>query len=65
MCPIVIGETVWLQHGLTLEKFYKFIISYKFSGLCVDYSAHIAHAFMMCPGPREERVKDALAKIGK
>jgi len=33
-------------------------------GLCVDYSAHIAHAFMMCPGPREERVKDALAKIG-
>ena len=25
-------------------------------GLCVDYSAHIAHAFMSCTGSRKERV---------
>ena len=25
-------------------------------GLCVDYSAHIAHAFMSCSGSRKERV---------
>ena len=34
------------------------------SGLCVDYSAHIAHAFMSTKGTRNERVKHALADIG-
>jgi len=33
-------------------------------GLCVDYSAHIAHAFMSTQGTRDERVKIALADIG-
>jgi len=33
-------------------------------GLCVDYSAHIAHAFMSTHGTRDERVKKALADIG-
>jgi len=33
-------------------------------GLCVDYSAHIAHAFMSTQGTRDERVKHALADIG-
>merc|ERR1711970_1064361 len=33
-------------------------------GLCVDYSAHIAHAFMSCTGSRKERVQEALADIG-
>jgi len=33
-------------------------------GLCVDYSAHIAHAFMSTQGTRDERVKAALADIG-
>merc|ERR550532_2478680 len=33
-------------------------------GLCVDYSAHIAHAFMSCTGSRKERVREALADIG-
>lgn len=33
-------------------------------GLCVDYSAHIAHAFMSTQGTRDERVKTALAEIG-
>ena len=33
-------------------------------GLCVDYSAHVAHAFMSSTGTREERVKTALADIG-
>merc|ERR1712032_1421282 len=33
-------------------------------GLCVDYSAHVAHAFMSCTGSRKERVREALADIG-
>jgi len=33
-------------------------------GLCVDYSAHIAHAFMSSHGTRDQRVKHALADIG-
>eukprot|EP00092_Neocalanus_flemingeri_P008175 GFUD01008815.1.p1 GENE.GFUD01008815.1~~GFUD01008815.1.p1 ORF type:complete len:989 (+),score=163.46 GFUD01008815.1:223-3189(+) len=33
-------------------------------GLCVDYSAHIAHAFMSTQGTRDERVKAALVDIG-
>merc|ERR1719450_257983 len=33
-------------------------------GLCVDYSAHIAHAFMSSTGTKEERVKKALIEIG-
>merc|ERR1712107_282472 len=33
-------------------------------GLCVDYSAHIAHSFMMNTGTRDVRVKEALRKIG-
>ena len=34
------------------------------SGLCVDYSAHIAHAFMANQGTKNERVKKALTEIG-
>ena len=30
----------------------------------MDYSAHIAHAFMSTQGTRDERVKHALADIG-
>jgi len=33
-------------------------------GLCVDYSAHIAHAFMSANGSRNDRVKAALSNIG-
>ena len=33
-------------------------------GLCVDYSAHVAHAFMSSTGTRCERVNNALAEIG-
>jgi len=33
-------------------------------GLCVDYSAHIAHAFMSSTGSRNERVQAALSDIG-
>jgi len=33
-------------------------------GLCVDYSAHVAHAFMSSTGTRAERVNKALAEIG-
>merc|ERR1712083_881620 len=33
-------------------------------GLCVDYSVHVAHAFLANAGTRDERVKLALTEIG-
>merc|ERR1719422_999314 len=33
-------------------------------GLCVDYSVHVAHAFLSNQGSKNERVKAALADIG-
>ena len=33
-------------------------------GLCVDYSVHIAHAFLTNQGSRNERVRNALTEIG-
>jgi len=33
-------------------------------GLCVDYSAHIAHAFMTASGDRNQRARAALSDIG-
>ena len=33
-------------------------------GLCVDYSAHIAHAFMVAKGSRDNRMKQTLTNIG-
>jgi len=33
-------------------------------GLAVDYSAHVAHAFKECTGPREDRALEAISRIG-
>jgi len=33
-------------------------------GLCVDYSVHVGHAFIVATGNRQEKVEDALIKIG-
>ncbi|KAK4302905.1 hypothetical protein Pmani_025047 [Petrolisthes manimaculis] len=33
-------------------------------GLCVDYAAHVAHAFMIQPGTRDQRARNAVANIG-
>lgn len=33
-------------------------------GLCVDYSAHIAHAYIVSEGTREERAVSSLLKMG-
>jgi len=33
-------------------------------GLCVDYSSHIAHCFLMCAGKRSDRAREALRRIG-
>jgi Niemann-Pick C1 protein len=33
-------------------------------GLCVDYSAHIAHAFIVSQGTREERAVNSLTSMG-
>ncbi|CEM02499.1 unnamed protein product [Vitrella brassicaformis CCMP3155] len=33
-------------------------------GFSVDYSAHLAHAFMLAPGTRDERMQQALSTMG-
>ena len=33
-------------------------------GLCVDYSVHVAHAFMVAPGSRQEKAAGAVESIG-
>jgi len=33
-------------------------------GLCVDYSVHIIHVFMHCPGTKVERITTAITEIG-
>ena len=33
-------------------------------GLCVDYSAHVAHSFAVEKGSRNERMKNTLVKVG-
>merc|ERR1712110_506586 len=33
-------------------------------GLCVDYAVHIAHAYLMSPGSRQERATNAVKLIG-
>ena len=37
---------------------------YLFSGLCVDYSAHICHTFLTISGQRRERSEGTLVNIG-
>merc|ERR1711884_984932 len=33
-------------------------------GLCVDYSVHIGHAFLVAKGTRQERTSEAVISIG-
>ncbi|XP_064106507.1 NPC1-like intracellular cholesterol transporter 1 [Macrobrachium nipponense] len=33
-------------------------------GICVDYSAHVAHAFLNVTGSKKERVQDTIAQVG-
>merc|ERR1711902_407716 len=33
-------------------------------GLCVDYAVHIAHAYLMSPGSRQDRATNAVKLIG-
>ena len=33
-------------------------------GLCVDYSVHIGHAFLVAKGNRQERTSEAVISIG-
>ena len=33
-------------------------------GLCVDYAVHIAHAYLMSPGSRQQRATNAVKLIG-
>merc|ERR1712141_62316 len=49
--------------GLTIDVVSSVIIIISI-GLCVDYSAHIAHAFLSVQGSRTERSITALQNIG-
>ena len=49
--------------GLTIDTTFAVFVTISI-GLCVDYSAHIAHGFMTETGTRGERMKNTMIKIG-
>lgn len=49
--------------GLNVDTLFAIFMTISI-GLCVDYSAHIAHAFMVATGSRDERMKQTLTSMG-
>jgi len=49
--------------GLSIDTLFAIFMTISI-GLCVDYSAHIAHAFMVEEGTRDERMVKTLTNIG-
>jgi len=49
--------------GLSIDTTFAIFVTISI-GLCVDYSAHIAHGFMVEEGSRNERMEHTLVKIG-
>lgn len=49
--------------GLNIDTLFAIFMTISI-GLCVDYSAHIAHAFMVAKGSRNDRMKQTLTCIG-
>ena len=49
--------------GLSIDTLFAIFMTISI-GLCVDYSAHIAHAFMVEEGTRDERMMKTLINIG-
>ena len=49
--------------GLNIDTLFAIFMTISI-GLCVDYSAHIAHAFMVAKGSRDDRMKQTLTCIG-
>ena len=49
--------------GLNIDTLFAIFMTISI-GLCVDYSAHIAHAFMVAKGSRDDRMKQTLTSIG-
>ena len=49
--------------GLTVDTTFAIFVTISI-GLCVDYSAHVAHGFMTETGTRGERMKNTMIKIG-
>ena len=49
--------------GLNVDTLFAIFMTISI-GLCVDYSAHIAHAFMVAKGSRDDRMKQTLTCIG-
>merc|ERR1719238_1371226 len=62
MVDVNILGLMWLW-GLTIDSVA--IINLVLAiGLAVDYSVHVAHAFMQTPGTRQERTDHALLEMG-
>mmetsp|Transcript_16545 Transcript_16545/g.39729 ORF Transcript_16545/g.39729 Transcript_16545/m.39729 type:complete len:239 (+) Transcript_16545:1722-2438(+) len=56
-----IGYMTWWDVPLDSISMINLVLSIGFS---VDYSAHLAHAFMLAPGTRDERMQQALSTMG-
>ena len=60
----IIDTAGFLQFwGLFLDQDFAIFLTISI-GLCVDYSAHIAHSFMVCQGSRDQRMAKTLVDIG-
>ena len=49
--------------GLTIDTIFAIFMTISI-GLCVDYSAHIAHGFMVEEGTREQRMRRTMVNVG-
>ena len=49
--------------GLNIDPLFAIFMTISI-GLCVDYSAHIAHAFMVSTGSRDDRMRQTLTGMG-
>ena len=49
--------------GLSIDTLFAIFMTISI-GLCVDYSAHMAHSFMVEGGTRDDRMKRTLVKVG-
>ncbi|CEL93643.1 unnamed protein product [Vitrella brassicaformis CCMP3155] len=57
----LMGYMTWWNVPLDATSMISLVLSIGFS---VDYSAHLAHAFMLAPGTRDERMQQALSTMG-
>ena len=59
MC--VLGGIYWMGEYINMVTAVNLLLAV---GLCIDYSAHVVHAFMLADGTRDQRARKALEHIG-